>query len=104
MPGQIRLRFERRLRKDVAVHVRLEHMPDGMQSMVEQLDPAHLAIIGPESHVRAIEQVETDPVDVRTLPPGGQGRALAYLSDPRVNFDGEPNVVVRIKLVPIPKQ
>lgn len=100
LPGQIRLRLEGRLRKTVPVHVRVENVPFGMQANVVDTSPRALTIVGPENRVRLIEVVDTDPVDVRTLEPGGRARTAAYASDARVSFTIAPTVVVHISLVP----
>lgn len=103
MPGQIRLRLERRLPKDVRVHVRLEHVPAGMQAVVEEMAPPLLTITGPENQVRAIDEVEADPIDVQALDKDGRKRIVAYTNNPRVSFTAAPEVSVRISLTPISK-
>ncbi len=104
LPGQIRLRMESRKKKFVQVHVRFDHVPEGMQATLIEVNPAGLTIVGPENHVRLISDVETDPVDVRTLDPGGRVQTTAYLSDPRVSFITTPIIAVRISLVPTVKR
>lgn len=103
MPGQIRLRLERVLPKDVRVHVRLEHVPAGMQAVVEEMTPPLLTITGPENQVRAIDEVEADPIDVQALDKNGRKRIVAYTNNPRVSFTAAPEVSVRISLTPISK-
>jgi hypothetical protein len=104
LPGQIRLRLESRTHKLVQVHVRVEHVPEGMLAAVDEVNPPMLTIAGPENRVRPITDVETDPVDVRTLEPGGRTHTVAYISDPRVSFETAPSVAVRISLVPAVKK
>jgi YbbR domain-containing protein len=104
LPGQIRLRLESRMRKLVQVHVRVDHVPEGMQATVDEVTPPGLTIVGPENHVRPIADVETDAVDVRTLEQGGRARTIAYASDPRVSFTTSPRVAVRISLIPAAKK
>lgn len=101
LPGQIRVRLEARLMKTVPVHVRLDHPPSGMDATVVEVTPSSLTIVGPENRVRLIDVVETDPVDVRAMAPGGRARTAAYSADPRVSFTTSPNVSVRISLVPV---
>lgn len=100
IPGQIRLRLESRTRKPVGIHVRLDHVPDGMRATVAEVNPPSLTVVGPENRVRPITDVETDLVDVRTLEPGGRTRTVAYSPDPRVSFTTTPTVAVRIELAP----
>jgi YbbR domain-containing protein len=101
MPGQIRLRLEARMRKTVPVHVRLDHIPGGMDANVDEVNPPKLTVVGPENRVRSIEFVETDLVDVRAMEPGGRAHISAYAPDPRVSFTTSPNVAVRVSLVPM---
>jgi YbbR domain-containing protein len=103
-PGQIRLRLESRMRKPVQVHIRIDHVPEGMLATVDEINPAMLSIVGPENRVRPITDVESDPVDIRTLEPGGRGRTVAYVPDPRVSFTTAPSIAVRISLVPAAKK
>lgn len=104
IPGQIRLRLETRIRRVVQVRVRVEHVPEGMEASVDEVIPSGLVIVGPENRVRAIMDVDTDAVDVRTLDPGGSARTIAYVADPRVSFTTAPIVSVRISLVPVVKK
>ena len=104
LPGQIRLRLEGRLPKLVHVHVRIEHVPEGVRATVEEVTPSELTIVGPANRVQSIAEVETDMVDVRMLPPGGRARTIAYAPDPRVSFTTAPIVTVRISLVPALKK
>lgn len=103
VPGQIRLRLEQRLRKDVLVHVRLERVPAGMQAAVEEMAPPMLTITGPENQVRTIDVVEAEPIDVQSLDKSGRKRIVAYTNNPRVGFTATPEVSVRISLTPISK-
>jgi YbbR domain-containing protein len=104
IPGQIRLRLESRAKKPVDVHVRLDHVPDGMRATVAEVNPPTLTIVGPENKVRPISDVDTDLVDVRALEPGGHARTVAYSPDPRVSFTTTPTIAVRIELVPADKK
>ena len=103
IPGQIRLRLEPRLRKDVPIRVRFDHVPAGQQAYAAETWPLRLTISGPESHVRAIDAVDTDVVDFRTQRPGNVAETVAYLADARVGFDSKPTVKVRVELRPVPK-
>jgi len=102
IPGQIRLQLERKQWKSVAIHVRFEHAPEGQRAFAAEIWPARLTISGPESHVRAIDSVETDAVDLRAPRPLGIAETVAYLADPRVGFDTKPAVKVRVALRPAP--
>ena len=103
VPGQIRLRLERLLPKDVRVRVLMEHVPAGMRAVVEEMAPPLLTITGPENQVRTIDEVEADPIDVQALDKNGRKRIVAYTNNPRVSFTAAPEVSVRISLTPISK-
>ena len=103
VPGQIRLRLERLLPKDVRVRVRMEHVPAGMRAVVEEMAPPLLTITGPENQVRTIDEVEADPIDVQALDKNGRKRIVDYTNNPRVSFTAAPEVSVRISLTPISK-
>ena len=103
VPGQIRLRLERLLPKDVRVRVRMEHVPAGMRAVVEEMAPPLLTNTPPENKVRTIDEVEADPIDVQALDKNGRKRIVAYTNNPRVSFTAAPEVSVRISLTPISK-
>ena len=103
IPGQIRLRLEPRVPKDVPVRVRMGHIPMGMRAVLEEVAPPMLTITGPESQVRNIEEVESDPVDVQALDKSGRARVVAFTNNPRVGFASQSEVTVRISLVPSAK-
>lgn len=100
IPGQVRLRLETRIAQSVPVRVRYSNLPEGMEIAEEAVFPSQLQVIGPESRVRQIQFVETDPVDLRLLNANGEARAAAYAGDPQVNFTGSPSVIVRVTLRP----
>ena len=98
VPAQVRVKLEPRISRSVPVHPRLENMPAGMQVASMTVDPPALTLIGPESRVRSIERVETDPVDVAALGEDGETRTTAYCSNAQVTFAGSPSVVVRVRV------
>lgn len=101
IPSQIRMKLETRAAKAAPVHVRFENMPPGMMIAEQAVTPPSLTIMGPESNIRGIEVVETDPVDLRLLDANGEARTTAFAGDPKVVFDGSPIVTVRMVLQPI---
>lgn len=100
IPGQVRLRLETRISKAAPVRVRYAYLPAGMEIAEEEVKPAELQVIGPESRVNQIQFVETDPVDLRMLDANGEARTAAFAGDPQVVFTGSPQVVVRVTLRP----
>jgi YbbR domain-containing protein len=98
VPAQVRVRLEPRISRAVPVHARLENVPEGMRVGTVSVEPATLILIGPESRVRSIERVETDPVDVAALGEDGETRTTAYCGSPQVAFAGSPSVAVKVRL------
>ncbi len=100
IPSQIQIRTETRVSREVPVLPRFENVPEGYRVSSWEVLPPRLTLIGPRSHVDAIERVETDPVDLRALPPEGEVRTTAYTGDPQVNFIAAPTLILRVTLAP----
>lgn len=100
IPSQIRLTLETRVARTVPVKVRFSNMPEGMHASAVSVSPDKLQIIGPESRVRTIEEVLTDPVDLRMLNAEGEARTTCYAGDPNVNFTASPQVRVKVTIAP----
>lgn len=100
VPAQVRLHFERRLTKEVLVHVRIRQRPTpGFEIVAQVLEPSRLRVVGPESRVAGIESVETDPIDIEHLKDAAETFAVhAYLADPQLRFEGDGSVKVRIEV------
>jgi len=97
VPSQVRLHFERRMAKEVPVMVRIGEGPAaGFELARQSVEPSVLKIVGPESRVREVLDVETDPVDLSEVQGQAEFRVHAYLADPQVRFDGPANVRVSI--------
>lgn len=92
IPSQIRLRFELRKRALVPVLVRFT----APRTDPVEVSPTTLEIVGPESRVNRIRQVDTDPVDVMTLARQGQVKTEAFSGDPQVRFSGSAIILVRV--------
>jgi hypothetical protein len=99
-PAQIRLTFERRLRKTVPVHVRFLGNPqNGLTVTSVQVDPPVEEIFGPASQVDRISAVETDSIDLSSLSPGTpSSRVAVFVPEPKVRFLMNPQVTVKITI------
>ena len=99
-PAQVRLHFEPRLSKMVPVRVRVRQRPvEGYEIGWQQVEPAQLQIVGPESRVSRIESVETDSIDVDHLKDARETfQVHAYPADPQVRFAGDGKVRVGIEV------
>lgn len=100
IPSQIRLTLETRVARTVPVKVRYSNLPEGMRVATVAVTPDKLTIIGPESRVKTIDEVYSDPVDLRMLNAEGEARTTCYAGDPNVNFTASPQVRVKVTIAP----
>ncbi len=97
IPSQLRIHFERRVWRQVPVHVRLSgDLPARVELQSYESSPRLLGIVGPESRVNRTESVETDPVLLNTITSSRDVRRATYVSDPQVRFQGDPEVTVTL--------
>jgi YbbR domain-containing protein len=97
VPWQVRFTFDRRSEASVPAIVPITG--EGLNGYVvasQHSDPARLSISGPASHVARIAQVSTDSVDVSHAVGTVEYRVNANLSDPFVQFESSPQVIVTI--------
>jgi len=103
VPGQVRLRFENRVTADVPVHVRQSAgPPDGYRVAHEQVLPARVRIVGPESRVRRVGYVETDPIDLSHSTGKAQFRVQTYVPDSQVRLQSAQPVDVTLAIARVP--
>jgi hypothetical protein len=103
IPSQIRLRFERRISRDVPITVRFSGSPPQGYSMNGvETSPNTVRITGPESHVDHTKAAETDAIDVTTTVADASFRVSVFVADPQVRVVGSPVVSVRVKLEKAP--
>jgi YbbR domain-containing protein len=99
IPAQLRLSFERRLEAQVPIRVRLgQPPPEGYRIVAQHVRPGTLKIAGPESRVRQIQFVETDPIDLSHVIGKAQFQVHTFLSDSQVRFVSPPVVQVSVTL------
>ena len=83
-PDAITVRMDRQITKQVPVRLETQNMlPDGYEQQAPVITPATVQLTGPESQLRLVESVSTQPVDLdgrvrtftrrgqRLVPPGG---------------------------------
>jgi hypothetical protein len=99
-PAQIRLKFERRVRRTVPVTVRFTgSLPGGRTMPRFAVEPAAKEIYGPASQVAAVASVETDAIDLGSIDPSNPSvKVAAFIPQPRVRFSSTPEVTVKITL------
>jgi YbbR domain-containing protein len=99
VPAQIRLRFEWRRQAQVPVRVRFSTPPPaGYRIAVQTVEPPTLKIVGPESRVKQIQSVETDPIDLSRVVVKQQFQVDTFLGDPQVRIVSSPVVHVSVTL------
>jgi hypothetical protein len=99
IPSQLRFVFEHRLARNIPVQPQVSGiLPKGLRLISVVSNPRDLAIIGPESKVRAVTALRTDPVDLNGLSEDKNVRVTAYLPNSQVRFKDPPEVTVRVSL------
>ncbi len=99
IPAQIRIRFERRLRKEIPVRVNYSAMPpEGYTIQSEIVHPELIPVEGPETRIRQVAEAETDPIDLSTVVGKKEYRANLYVNDPFVRLTTVTNVTVKVEV------
>lgn len=99
VPSQIRLRMENRVRRTVPVRLRFAGAPpEGYRVTETSIVPESITIIGPQSRLGSLTEVETDPLDLSTRSAAFETRLSLFIGDPRVRIDGPPTVRVKVSL------
>ena len=99
MPAQVRLSFERRMGREVPVHLRIgKGPPEEYEIEKQELDPPAMRIVGPESRVREIHTVETDSIDLSSVVGTAEFQVYSYLPDPQVRFEQNRRILVRVSV------
>jgi hypothetical protein len=99
IPAQIRLSFERSVSAEVPVRVRFAAPPpDGYHVATEDVQPRTLTVIGPESRVRLVGYVETDPLDLSRAIGTASFQVHVFVGEPQVRFVSPPQVQVNVTL------
>lgn len=99
IPAQVRIRFERRLRKDVPVRVNYAAMPrEGYRILSEEVTPDQIRVEGPEARIRRVVEAETDPIDLSTVVGPVEYRVNLYVNDPFVRLTTVSTVTVKVRV------
>lgn len=99
VPNQVRLRFERRVTAAVPVLVRFSsNPPEGYGVVSTEVRPPRLLVAGPESHVRAVAAVDTDPIGLAGVVGQGQFQVPAFIPDSQLHFVSSPMVQVIVRV------
>jgi YbbR domain-containing protein len=99
IPSQLRFRFERRTIRRVPVEAQFSGvLPAGFHILKTTVNPAAVAITGPESKVSNVVLLHTDPVDLDHVSDDKTVRVSAYLPNAQLRFEGSPEVTVRVSV------
>jgi len=99
IPSQLRLRFGRKKWKDVPVQVRFVNTPPNGYTVVRQeVMPEALRISGPETRVDAVENAQTDAIDLSGFTQPAEVRVNTLVSDPQVWLVSPALVTVRLTI------
>jgi YbbR domain-containing protein len=98
-PPQVRLRFERRMTREVPVVVRVAAQPShGFAVASLKPEPERVTITGPESRVSEVSAAETDALDLSGLTGPGELSTHVTIDDPQVRFRDGSRVAVKVEL------
>jgi hypothetical protein len=105
VPSQIRLKFERRVSKELLVEPRFSGPPPAGYRIAGQfVTPTHLRVTGPASRVTLLSTCETDPIDISSTVGNSEFRTKVFAADPEVRFESPPVVSVHVMLEKIPSK
>jgi YbbR domain-containing protein len=99
IPSQLRFTFERQIVRSVPVDPLVSGtLPKGLRVVSLVSSPLELAVTGPESKVRGVTVLHTDPVNLNGLSEDKNVRVTAYLKDPQLRFKDPPEVTVKVSI------
>jgi len=102
VPSQVGLRFERLLSRDVPIQpVYSKPPPDGYSIVKYWFSPAKVRILGPEGHVRPIDHVTSDPIDLSGVVSKKELRVQVRVGDPQVRLEAAPVVKYSVELIKV---
>lgn len=99
VPSQLRLQFDRMARQQVPVAAKYSAGPAaGWRIASQSVTPPTLRVMGSETRVAAIHEVETDPIDLSGVTGTREFRVNAFVGDARLRFESSSSVTVRVVL------
>jgi YbbR domain-containing protein len=91
IPSQVHFVFELRKERTIPVDVRFTQPPTHYE-----VTPPTLVIEGPASHVNRIKAAVTDIIDTSSLIGSATYHVSAFVDDPYVRIESEPEVTVQV--------
>lgn len=102
VPSQVGLRFERLLSRDVPIQpVYSKPPPDGYSIVKYWFNPSKVRIRGPEGHVRPIDHVTSDPIDLSGVVSRKEMRVQVRVGDAQVRLEAAPAVTYGVELTKV---
>ncbi|MCC6585267.1 MAG: YbbR-like domain-containing protein [Bryobacterales bacterium] len=99
VPARVRLQFEKRQTRTVPVTVQIgTNPPQGYEVESITVNPPSLTVVGSETRVRAVDAIQTDPVDLADVHDNVERKVQTYVSDPQVRLEGNGRVTVRVQV------
>jgi len=99
IPSQLRFTFEPGIVRNIPVDPQVSGTPAaGLRVVKLTSTPLELAVAGPESRVRKLSVLRTDPVDLNGISEDKNVRVTAYLPNSQVRFNESPEVTVRVSV------
>ncbi len=99
IPAQVRVSFEARAQREIPIVPRIGgQFATRYQLAGYQLSSPAVRVVGPESHVAALESATTDPVDVTGVIARAQFEVHTVVPDPLVRIVGPQSVWVTVQM------
>ncbi len=84
-PSQFQVELERELTKSVRVSPQfIGSLPDGLRFVRRELTPNEVSVTGPQSMIRGLEQIRTEPIDLSGLRNSGNVAVRPASPDRRI--------------------
>jgi YbbR domain-containing protein len=99
VPSQLRFSLEKSASREVEVQpVFVGAYEPGYSVASASVDPPTLVVTGPQQRVNLIDRVTTDPIDISEVIGNRSFRVTAYVPDPYLRFEGNPEVTVEVRM------
>jgi YbbR domain-containing protein len=99
IPSQLHFTFERRLERNIPVKPVVSGvLPAGLHVARMISVPPELAIIGPESSVRKVTTLRTDPVDLNGMTADRNVLVSVQLPNSQVRFKSQHQITVKVSV------
>jgi YbbR domain-containing protein len=96
-PSQVRVKLEKRSFLNVSVVPDFEqNLPEDTKIASFDVSPPTVQVVGPESRVKAIATLKTEPIDLRSIESGKPIRLNVILTDSELAFSGPSQVTVKV--------